>query len=84
MITEGILNILFSLVDVFLSLLPSINFTFPSSIINGGAFLFNMTGYFFPVAGVMPLITFGLMINLFKLTMSIIVRVKSFFPTMGG
>lgn len=84
MITETILNILMSLADVFLSLLPSINFTFPSGIVSGGAFLFDMVGYFYPVAGVMPLITFGLMISMFKLTMSLIVRVKSFFPTMGG
>lgn len=84
MITELILNAFFVIVKVILTELPPVNFTIPTSFINGGAALFNGLGFFVPVAQLVPFIWADLAFLLLKMTLAIIVRVKSFIPTMGN
>lgn len=83
MIFEFIINLFLKLFKGFISLLPNLSFSIPSGIINTLVSFFVGVNYFFPIKALMPIITFSIGLTAFRLLYNIILRIKSFIPTMG-
>ena len=79
MITEGILNILAFLPNLLLDSLGSISLSIPSNIFDG-----NCLGFIFPISGLLVILGVSFTIKNFQIIWSLILRIKSFIPSMGA
>lgn len=84
MITEGILNILAFLPNLLLDSLGSISLSIPSNIFDGLNSIFNCLGFIFPISGLLVILGVSFTINNFQIIWSLILRIKSFIPSMGA
>lgn len=84
MITEGILNILAFIPNALLNNMSSISLSIPDNIFSGLDSIFNCLGFLFPISGLLVILTLSFVIKSFQIIWSIILRVKSFIPTMGA
>lgn len=84
MITETILYIICSPILLMLNLLPAVNVTIPNGVFNSMDSLFSLLGCVFPMTSLCLIIGIKITLKLVKLTMALIVRIKSFIPTMGS
>lgn len=84
MITEFLINSYCFVINGFISLLPTVNFTFPSNLLSTISDLVVGIGYVLPIPALMPIFFISISITMFKVVLAIIVRVKSFIPTMGA
>lgn len=82
------------LIDIFLKLLTTplisafklidtFTFTIPVGVFNGLVTLAKDLGYLFPISAIVPIIGFKLGLRVISFTWSIVLKVKSFIPTMG-
>jgi hypothetical protein len=46
--------------------------------------VFGMVSYLFPVAALLPIIIMSIALDTFRIIMAIVVRIKSFIPSMGA
>lgn len=84
MITDKILNILFYFPLLLAKALPEINFFIPDNIFNGiNTFVCNV-GYVLPIKALMPILVSSFTISTFKIVWALVIRIKSFIPTMGA
>lgn len=83
MITEGILNILAFLPNLLLDSLGSISLSIPSNIFDGLNSIFNCLGFIFPISGLLVILGVSFTIKNFQIIWSLILRIKSFIPSMG-
>lgn len=83
MITSTILNFFIYLFNGILSVLPSINLEIPGDIVNTICNFCSSASYFLPIKALAPILTFSLGFLLFRFVWAIVLRVKSFIPTMG-
>lgn len=84
MITEGILNILAFLPNTLLNSINTISLSIPDNIFSGLDSIFNCLGFLFPISGLLIILTLSFTIKSFQIIWSIILRIKSFIPTMGA
>lgn len=84
MITEGILNILAFLPNLLLDSLGSISLSIPSNIFDGLNSIFNCLGFIFPISGLLVILGVSFTIKNFQIIWSLILRIKSFIPSMGS
>lgn len=84
MITEGILNILAFIPNTLLNSMESISLSIPDNIFSGLDSIFNCLGFIFPIKGLLIILTLSFTIKSFQIIWSIILRIKSFIPTMGA
>lgn len=84
MITEGILNILAFIPNALLNNINTISLSIPDNIFNGLDSIFNCLGFLFPIGGLLIILTLSFTIKSFQIIWSIILRIKSFIPTMGA
>lgn len=84
MITEGILNILAFIPNALLNNINTISLSIPDNIFIGLDSIFNCLGFLFPITGLLIILTLSFTIKSFQIIWSIILRVKSFIPTMGA
>jgi len=84
MITEGILNILAFLPNLLLDSLGSISLSIPSNIFDGLNSIFNCLGFIFPISGLLVILGVSFTIKNFQIIWSLILRIKSFIPSMGA
>lgn len=84
MITEGILNILAFIPNLLLDNLGSISLSIPSNIFDGLNSIFNCLGFLFPISGLLVILGISFTIKNFQIIWSIVLRIKSFIPTMGS
>ena len=86
MITDLIINAFLLVPYLLLNGFFVLDFNF--SLFNNFFDIFNSLssgiGYVFPIAGLTPIFTISLAIYTFRIVWSIILRVKSFIPTMGA
>lgn len=84
MITNAILtfflNILYALIDS----LPSLTFSIPEGIFNGLNSVCWCIGYFVPILQLLPILGLSFAIDGFRLAWAIIMRIKSFIPTISS
>ena len=83
MITTIILNFFINIVNGLLNMLPDMNFIIPSNVADTICNVVSGACYFLPILLLLPLMAFSLSWGIFKLVWAIILRVKSFVPTMG-
>lgn len=83
MIFTAIINLFLNLFKGLISLLPTINFTIPANICHTIANFFAGVTYFFPIKALLPILVFSVALNSFKIIYNLLLRVKSFIPTMG-
>lgn len=84
MITKSILYVICSPVLLLLEVLPSVSIIFPSDIFASMDSLFAGLGYIFPMTSICIIIMTKISLKLAKITIAVIVRIKSFIPTMGA
>lgn len=83
MITEAILNVLAFIPNLLLDNMQGISLAIPDNIFNGLNNIFNCLGFIFPISGLLVILGISFTIKNFQIIWSIILRVKSFIPTMG-
>lgn len=84
MITEGILYILAFIPNLLLDGMQGVSLSIPNDIFNGLNSIFNCLGFLFPISGLLLILGVSFAIKSFQIIWSIILRVKSFIPTMGA
>ncbi len=87
MIIDKIIDIFFYLPLLLLKSLPDIDFAIPDNvcnIINGFGNFYANVAYVIPVLQLMPIITTSLTISFLQIIWALILRIKSFIPTMGA
>jgi len=84
MITDFILNILFSIPYFLVKTMPDINISIPDNVFNGiESFVCNVA-YVFPIKVLLPIIFISTSFDVFRITWALIIRIKSFIPSMGA
>lgn len=84
MITEGILYILAFIPNLLLDGMQGVSLSIPNDIFNGLNSIFNCLGFLFPISGLLLILGVSFAIKSFQIIWSIILRIKSFIPTMGA
>lgn len=84
MITEAILNILAFVPNLLLDGMQGLSITLPDNIFNGLNSIFGCLGFIFPISGLLVILGITFAIKNFQIIWAIILRIKSFIPTMGN
>ncbi len=85
MIFDNFIKFLLRPVDLLIALLPSFNdFTIPQTALNSIGDLLGGLGYIVPWTGILPIIFISASWVSFRILWAIILRIKSFIPTMGA
>lgn len=88
MILESLCNIFFGILEMFLRLLPTLEFSVNLSSLEELLITFSNIfigiGYLLPVKALLPVITLSLLMDSSHIIWAIIIRIKSFIPTMGS
>lgn len=84
MITEFILNLLCFIPNKLLDGLGSLSISIPDDVFNGFNSIFSNLGYIFPIKGLLVIISISISIKVFQIVWALILRIKSFIPTMGA
>ena len=64
--------------------LPGIDFSIPDNVLEGFSYVAQYVNYFIPVAELMPILAISVSLSVFHIVWAIILRIKSFIPTMGA
>ena len=83
MIIDAFLRLLTAPVLLLLDTLTTYTFTIPSGVFNGLSVLARDLGYLFPITAIVPIIGIKIGLRIFSLFWTIVLKVKSFVPTMG-
>lgn len=86
MITELIINVFLFPVRLLLTLLSNygIDISIPDNVFNALSDIVSGVTYVFPIFALLPIFGVKLSLYIFKIVVAIIVRTKSFIPTMGS
>lgn len=84
MIIDAIINLFVALPTFLLSLLPDAFIELPPDVFKIVSEVFYGIGYVLPMKGLFPIIVASFAIISFEVTWSIVLRIKSFIPTMGS
>lgn len=64
--------------------LPGIDFSIPDNVLEGFSYVAQYVNYFIPVAELMPILAISVSLSVFHIVWAVILRIKSFIPTMGA
>lgn len=84
MITELIINFIFLPVNALISLLPDVSFSIPKEAFDGLNNILGLLGFMFPIKGLLAILGISISIKLFHIIWALVIRIKSFIPTMGA
>lgn len=84
MITDMILKLLIMPVIVLIESVSAIGFTIPAGVFNGLLLLSENLGYIFPISSILPVFVLKMLLRNARIIWAMIIRVKSFIPTMGN
>lgn len=84
MVFDTLINFLVSPVTWLINLLPDMDFTVNTNVMADVFDLFRCLGYVIPWAGLLPIFTISLTYLFCRLAWAVVLRVKSFIPTLGG
>jgi len=84
MLTDQLITLFFIIPSALIAMLPTVNATIPDGAFTTVNDTFAMVAYILPLSDM--LIPFGIVVALrtLQITISIIIRIKSFIPTMGA
>lgn len=84
MITEALINVFLFLPKLLLQALPDIDISIPKGVFDTlQNFLLNLE-YIFPIVELLPILVISISLSLFKIAWALVIRIKSFIPTMGA
>jgi len=84
MIVDAILDLILSVPLALLNALPDINIEISENVFNGMETFFGNVAYALPVVQLLPILIISNALMLFRVAWAIVIRVKSFIPTMGA
>lgn len=84
MIFQPFINLITELLSDFSSLLGTVNVNFNNGIFAGLNIIFKYVAYLIPISALIPIFVVDFALTSFKTFMALIVRIKSFIPTMGA
>lgn len=84
MITESIMNMFLFIPRVIIDMIPVTTIDLPNSVTGVATQLLDGVGYVFPILGLMPILLNSILLDIFKVTWALLIRIKSFIPTMGA
>lgn len=84
MITDLIINLLLKTPLMLLDLLPDIDVSLPDNVFDGVNTFFANVAYALPVLQLMPILIISNALMLFRVAWALVIRIKSFIPTMGA
>ena len=67
----------------FLNLLPNLDFVIPGNVVDSVCDFVSAASYLLPIKLLMPIVVFSFALATFRFVWAIILRIKSFIPTMG-
>lgn len=84
MITDTIINIFLALPRNLLALLPDVNIELPEVAFQELFDIISSLTWALPVVALMPILVISFMLQGFKIAWALLIRIKSFIPTMGA
>lgn len=84
MITEAIFKIFLVIPNLLINLLPAITWTIPAGIFDVLGSIMHGLAYFLPLPGLVPILVFSTSFYAVKIVWALLLRIKSFIPTMGS
>lgn len=84
MVIDFFTNIFFAPIEWFISNLPFIDIDIPEGVFNILSATMGYIAYLTPIDQILIILGVDVSLNGFRLLMALIVRLKSFFPTMGS
>ena len=84
MITNAIVNVLLAPVLILVELLPAVDVSIPDTAFNNMASVFDCIGFVLPVSVICPVLVMRIGLKTARSVMALVVRIKSFIPTMGA
>lgn len=84
MLLKAIFGLLLAIPKAIISLFPSVDILLPDGVMSGASTVLGYVGYFLPIKGLLPIIVLGLALDNAQLIWAIVLRIKSFIPTMGA
>jgi len=84
MIADILLGVLLALPNMLLDTLGALSLSIPTGFVSGLSSIFGSINYFVPITQLMPILVIEFAVVGFKIIWAIVVRVKSFIPTMGS
>jgi hypothetical protein len=84
MIVDLILDLILSVPIALLEALPDINLEISANVFDGIETFFANVAYALPVVQLLPILIISNALMLFRVAWAIVIRVKSFIPTMGA
>lgn len=83
MITDLFLKLLTSPILLLLEGLSVISFSIPVGVFSGLKTLAHNLGYIFPISSILPILVIKFMFRYASFAWTLILKIKSFIPTMG-
>ena len=84
MLFQSIFDFIVQFITDLLTELPTLNVSIPPSIFDIVNTVFRCVGYFLPMGYLMPVILIYFSMDFIRIIVALIVRIKSFIPTMGA
>lgn len=84
MITDKILDVLFYLPLLLFKALPAVDFSIPDNVYNGIETFCTNIGYVVPFNALLPILVTSFSLSAFQIAWALVIRIKSFIPTMGA
>ena len=84
MITDFLFNSITIVPKALLSLLPDMAISIPDGVFNWILDIARAVGYLLPIKSLLAILGMSLSIRGFQIVWALILRVKSFIPTMGN
>lgn len=84
MLFQSIFDFIVQFITDLLNELPTLEVSIPQNIFNIVNTVFACVGYFLPMSYLMPVYILYFSMDFIRIIVALIVRVKSFIPTMGA
>lgn len=84
MVLKLLFQLILALPKALINSFPTFSFVIPDNIFDVLVSMFSSVGYFLPVNELLPILILSLALDVFRVVWAIIIRLKSFIPTMGS
>jgi hypothetical protein len=84
MIFQPFINIANWLLNLIVSNMDTVELAIPDGVYSAMDLLFSDLGFLFPVKLLLPILVVSFTLGMARLIVAVVVRIKSFIPTMGN
>lgn len=83
MITQKVLDVFMFIPSLIIDLVPEFTTSIPENVFDGVNTVLYGIGYVLPMTALAPIFIISFAVDNFRVVIALIVRIKSFIPTMG-